>query len=462
MKKIDIIFSVVLVPLDYLLLIAAGTIAYWARYQNFVTQVRPVFFDVQFDVYFNLLTWAALLGVIVFAWSGLYNMKTALRLGSEFKKVFLAVSTTLLIIIITIFLKRELFSSRFIILLAWILSVLVIFLGRVLLYRIKAALFKRGIGSYHLVIIGSGQASEIISEYYTKRQNLGRLIIARFDNFLGFENDIVKLHQERGIDEIIQTDTDDERKNIQPLIDFCNDSHIDFRYLAGLYQSQLINFYIDNIASYPIISVKRTPLDGWGRVVKRFFDEIFSVLFLLILSPVFLIIAICIKFDSKGPIILRLKRVGQHGQDFYVLKFRSMIDGADKMKDEILKYNERNDGPLFKMKNDPRITKVGKFLRRSSLDELPQLINVIKGQMSLVGPRPHEPREVSQYNREYKKLLTIKPGLTGAAQVSGRSQLKFNEEASLDIYYIENWSLALDLIIIIKTPLAVLNYKAVY
>ncbi len=140
-------------------------------------------------------------------------------------------------------------------------------------------------------------------------------------------------------------------------------------------------------------------------------------------------------------------------------KFRSMVNDAHAMKKNILQYNERKDGPLFKMKNDPRVTKLGRYLRHLSIDELPQFFNVFLGQMSLVGPRPHEPEEVSQYQRGYKKLLTIKPGITGLAQVSGRSDLLFSEEAKLDIFYIENWSLLLDLVIFLKTPWIILKKK---
>jgi lipopolysaccharide/colanic/teichoic acid biosynthesis glycosyltransferase len=152
--------------------------------------------------------------------------------------------------------------------------------------------------------------------------------------------------------------------------------------------------------------------------------------------------------------MVQLKRVGQKGKIFKMYKFRSMVKDAHLMKSEIKNLNERPDGPLFKMKNDPRVTTFGKFLRRTSLDELPQLFNVLAGEMSLVGPRPHEPEEVSEYQRGYRKLLTIKPGITGMAQVSGRSSLLFSEEAKLDIFYIENWSILLDLIILLKTPKA--------
>jgi lipopolysaccharide/colanic/teichoic acid biosynthesis glycosyltransferase len=157
--------------------------------------------------------------------------------------------------------------------------------------------------------------------------------------------------------------------------------------------------------------------------------------------------------------IVRLLRIGDNGEKFKMYKFRSMVKDAHKMKQDLTDFNERADGPLFKMHDDPRITKFGKFIRKYSLDELPQLINVIRGQMSLVGPRPHEPQEVEKYEVKDKKLLAIKPGITGMAQVSGRSDLDWQQEVRLDTYYVENWSLGLDIQIILKTPRAVLGKR---
>jgi lipopolysaccharide/colanic/teichoic acid biosynthesis glycosyltransferase len=171
---------------------------------------------------------------------------------------------------------------------------------------------------------------------------------------------------------------------------------------------------------------------------------------------VFVVIAICIKMDTPGPVFFIQKRVGYRGQEFWLFKFRSMYKDADKMKQQLLAHSERK-GPLFKMKNDPRITRVGKFLRRTSLDELPQLFNVLIGNMSLVGPRPHLPSEVAEYQKHHRLLFTIKPGITGMAQVNGRSGLDFEDEVRFDLSYIQNWSLFLDIYIILKTIVVVLR-----
>ncbi|MHB9019600.1 MAG: sugar transferase [Minisyncoccota bacterium] len=184
--------------------------------------------------------------------------------------------------------------------------------------------------------------------------------------------------------------------------------------------------------------------------MKRIIDIVGSLIGLIILLPFFPFIALAIKLDSNGPVLIKLDRVSE-GKIVKVYKFRSMVLGAEKQKKGLLNLNERNDGPFFKIKNDPRITKVGKFLRKFRLDEFPQLINVLKGELSLVGPRPHEPEELFAYPREYRELLTAKTGLTGLSQVNGASSLKFLKELELDNYYLQNQSLWLDIKILFKT-----------
>jgi lipopolysaccharide/colanic/teichoic acid biosynthesis glycosyltransferase len=213
----------------------------------------------------------------------------------------------------------------------------------------------------------------------------------------------------------------------------------------------------------PVVEVKKTRLDGWGKIYKRIFDTSGSIILIILTAPVMLITAIVIKLDSAGPMFFKYQRIGQQGKPFTYFKFRSMIKDAHKFRfdNEFLakQQNLRAGSPMIKFKNDPRITRVGRILRRFSIDELPELFLVFIGKMSLVGPRPHEIEEVGNYQRHHKKLLTIKPGITGLAQVSGRSDLDFEQEVKLDTFYIENWSLGLDMQIIFKTPLAVIKRR---
>lgn len=199
-------------------------------------------------------------------------------------------------------------------------------------------------------------------------------------------------------------------------------------------------------------------LIGRSRIVKRLIDVVGGLAGLVLLAPVFVLVAIAIKLDSTGPVVFRQRRVGLNGREFDMYKFRSMYVDAEARKADLMAYNEILDGPIFKMKNDPRVTRVGRYLRRMSLDEFPQLVNVLLGHMSLVGPRPPLPSEVLRYDRDTWRRLSVIPGATGLWQVSGRSDItSFNKMLALDVRYIDNWSLSLDLRILIKTVRVILK-----
>lgn len=196
--------------------------------------------------------------------------------------------------------------------------------------------------------------------------------------------------------------------------------------------------------------------------LKRALDILLSLIFLIIFSPVFIITALAIVMENPGPIFYSQTRIGKDGKPFDFYKFRSMVVDADKVKDELIRQNESKDGVIFKMKKDPRITKVGRIIRRFSIDELPQLLNVLKGDMSLVGPRPPIPREVNEYSLEDRKRLHIKPGITCIWQVSGRSDIPFTEQVQLDKQYISSQNFWKDLLILLKTIPAVITGKGAY
>ncbi len=215
------------------------------------------------------------------------------------------------------------------------------------------------------------------------------------------------------------------------------------------------------VAGLPLIHVEPPDLNGRAKIVKGMADWIIAVVGLLLISPVLLFIAACIKIDSRGPVFFRQRRVGQDGEEFRVFKFRTMYIDAEERLAELRHLNE-GDGLLFKMRNDPRVTSVGRFLRRYSLDELPQLLNVLTGEMSLVGPRPPLPSEVALYDGDVARRLLVKPGITGLWQVSGRSDLSWEDGIRLDLYYVENWSLTTDLLIMWKTLGAVMRARGAY
>ncbi len=218
--------------------------------------------------------------------------------------------------------------------------------------------------------------------------------------------------------------------------------------------------HVDPVDGFPLLRLTRPTFTGVPWLVKHAVDRLGSALLLLMAAPLFVILAIGVKLDG-GPVFFRQIRVGRHGREFSMLKFRSMVVDAEKRAAELAALNE-GAGPLFKMKRDPRVTRFGAFLRRYSLDELPQLINVLTGGMSLVGPRPPLPKEVAVYGRDAQRRLLVRPGLTGLWQISGRSDLSWEQSIRLDLRYVENWNLALDALILWKTFGAVVNSRGAY
>jgi len=445
--------------LDYLVLLLAGTLAYFLRFESFVTEIRPVVFEMTYRSFFEILSLVALLWLVVFALNGLYSIQRR-SLGGYFAKIFVASSAATLIIVVAFFFNFQLFSSRLIILSGWLLGIILVSLERLIVYYIKKVFYKKGLGARQVVVIGGSKNTSDIIKEFIDNPSYGFRIIKTFSGFSQeVKNILSDLVKHRLLDDVILADPSLSLAEKNDLVNFCLDNQLNYKYTASLLETKLINFDISTVAGVPLIEVRQTSLDGWGRIIKRIFDMVFAGLLLVILFPILLMIGLLVLLTSSGSMIVRLTRVGNSGQSFIIYKFRSMVKNADQLKAKLQTQNQRSDGPLFKMANDPRVTPFGRFIRKWSLDELPQLVNVLAGQMSLVGPRPHEPSEVEQYQTRQKKLLAIKPGLTGMAQVSGRSDLLWEEEVRLDTYYVENWSLALDIQILLKTPKAVFGRR---
>jgi exopolysaccharide biosynthesis polyprenyl glycosylphosphotransferase len=219
---------------------------------------------------------------------------------------------------------------------------------------------------------------------------------------------------------------------------------------SGLRDIDIVRFRAQDIGGHTLVYVEPTMRDGWRAVAKRIFDVTLSIVALVLASPILLVAAIAIKLDSKGTVLFDQERVGRDGKSFRMIKLRTMVADADARKAELADQNEA-DGPMFKMANDPRITKVGAILRKLSIDEIPQFINVLRGEMSIVGPRPALSAEVEQWTEDVHERLRVLPGITGMWQVSGRSDTTFDEYKRLDLYYVDNWSLAHDLRIMART-----------
>ncbi|MFZ2970136.1 MAG: sugar transferase [Minisyncoccia bacterium] len=457
MKRSELLFNALLIPVDFLMIVIAGVFAYSLRFSPRLAYLRPIVFDLPFSRYMEIIFAVAPIFLFIFALLGLYSERSVRKFWREAFQIVVGVSAGFMILIFLTFMQREMFSSRFIFFAGWFFAITAVIVGRVVVKLLQGWLARKfKLGFHRLVLIGGNGVSKTIQKEVKTNNVLGYEIVRKFKDYNLGELELV--FRDPGIDEIILCSSNLEKCKVQELLDFCQEKNIDFKFVPDMFQAQAALFEMQTISDVTLIEVKRTPLDGWGKIIKRMADIIISSLVLVALSPIFLLISIIVKLDSEGPVFARLERVAQ-GRRFKLYKFRSMIKNAHNLKydekgnlnPEFAQYNQREGGPLFKMKNDPRVTRVGKILRRTRIDEFPQLINVLKGEMSLVGPRPHEPEEVARYKKGHKKLLMIKPGITGMAQVSGSSDLDFEREAKLDIYYIENWSLFLDLIILTKT-----------
>jgi exopolysaccharide biosynthesis polyprenyl glycosylphosphotransferase len=261
--------------------------------------------------------------------------------------------------------------------------------------------------------------------------------------------------------QIVLTSKSWDEKTLLDLYDWCESNGIDIKYIPDIAQLCWGEVQMDSSLGMPIYQLKPVSLTGFNFYFKRVFDITVATLLLSFSWPVLLIVALWIIIDSKGHYFYRHKRVGYRGAQFQFYKFRTMVSNADDLLEKLKAKSDRK-GPVFKLSNDPRVTKIGKFLRRYSIDEIPQLLNVLKGDMSLVGPRPQVLWEAAAYDDWAKRRLRVPPGITGLWQVSGRASLSYEEMIELDIYYIENWSIGLDLKILFSTIFAVIGKDGAY
>lgn len=449
MKKSDLIFGFLKLPIDFGMLVAAGFAAFALRVSPTIASTWPVLFSLP-PLYFATLVIAlSAFFTVVFALAGLYALERKRGMLKEILSVAVAVSAGFMFVILLMFLRREWFDSRFIMLAAWGFGIVFVSLGRVLLhFARKFVLSKFGIGVERVLLVGAPERNAFIRSAVLKNPYAGLAVVG--ENISVDVDDCKHAFLKHRPTHLILSDPSFSREAVHKLSDFCEEHHVQFSFVPDTFGALTARMDVDTLNGLPLVEVKRTSLDGWGKIVKRAFDIVGSLTGLVVFSPLLLIVALFVSAESKGPIFVRLTRV-HRSKEFTLYKFRSMVPDAAQYKPFLAQWNERGDGPLFKMRNDPRVTRVGKVIRKSRLDELPQLLNVLRGEMSLVGPRPHEPEEVLRYAQHHKKVFAVKSGITGLAQVSGADTLPFEEEVKLDRYYLENWSLRRDIVILVKT-----------
>lgn len=456
-KKPDIILRLLRIPLDFLSVGSAFLLAYHWRSRvdwiPFVQLHEPNLMPFEDFVLFALQ--AAFLVVLLFSWDRMYSLKSLSRLKKEFRKIVTNTGAAYTIIILYFFVVGITFFSRFILGTSFVIALFLMVFHRFILRVLQKFLWRRGIGRRRVLFAGHGRVLEELANIW--EEDAAFDIFGRLDHhkrsvpsgmlrIVGTYDDLNLIVQKFKIDEIVQVGDINESAE---LVEYCQLNHVEYRFVPNMLEVQRTNTEIDFVRDIPLITLRSSAIDGWGRVVKRTVDIIGSLIALVLFSPLMIMAAFGILCQDGGPVIYKSRRVSRN-KKFWMYKFRTMVKDADKMKEKLQDQNRRN-GPLFKIADDPRITWFGKFLRKTTLDELPQLWNVLRGDLSLVGPRAHLPDEIAQYEKHHRRVLAVKAGVTGLPQVSGRSRLDFEQEVKLDVYYIENWSLWLDFKIILRT-----------
>jgi exopolysaccharide biosynthesis polyprenyl glycosylphosphotransferase len=327
-------------------------------------------------------------------------------------------------------------------------------------------------GRRNILIVGSGDKAKEMGQLVASYSDWGLRILGYIVRnsedrispgvtVLGTIADIPQIVEENVVDEIIFVgNKPSDLDSLDEILPICKEQGIRTRVAIDLFPAKVSNVSMEFLENVPILTFSTTPDHAFALFVKRVLDVVLAAILLVMLCPFMLLIGILIKLTSKGPVIYRQIRCGLYGRRFVLYKFRSMKEGAEDILWEIRHLNEM-DGPVFKMRNDPRVTALGRFLRKSSIDELPQFWNVFKGDMSLVGPRAPLPEEVKEYSRWQRRRLSVKPGITCLWQVSGRNEIDFHEWMKLDLDYIDNWSLYLDIKILLRTfPVVILGKGA--
>jgi len=460
------LYSIALIIGDFLTLLAAFAFAYIVRVQF---DSRPLVAHIHGVDFVQTSLILIPFWIVGFASLGLYSSKVYARRLAEIGRLFIGNIIGILIVLGYAFVVNEpVFPARLVAVYAFGGSFIALVIAREIIRQVRTLLFRYGRGVSRVLIIGATEAVADIATQLDDTRHSGyhiaaiagpkRIVPGLFEgrHFSRVEDALTHLKQMH-ITTIVQTDLYDSSERNQLIMSAAQSHHIDYNFIPGEPEFYSGKNTIDVFLGYPVIAVHQTPLVGWGEVVKRIFDLIVVTILLVILSPLYALLFVLQKIFNPGPAFYINQRLTRHAKPFGLYKFRTMsAQFGDKDAAEDFRSMGREDLALEyeknrKVANDPRITKFGRFLRATSLDELPQLFNVFRGELSLVGPRPILPQELYLYKGRGALLHSVKSGVTGLWQVSGRSNLAFEKRVELELYYAQNWSFWLDVKILLKT-----------
>lgn len=468
------LFVCALLVNDFVAVGAGFLVAYWIRFDLhlpiFRVNVVP-----EYPFYRTLSLILMLIWLIIFAGNGLYQRQNLLGGFQEYSRVFRATSTGLLLVIVAGFVDPGFILARGWLFLAWILVFLFVSGGRFMLRRVVYALRRHGYFLSPTLIVGANGEGLSLAAQLSRWQTSGLHVVGFVDDgpvpedsvssgfqTLGATGQLDQLIGQHNVEELILATSALTRQQIVDIFSrYGMREDLNVRLSSGLFEIITTGLEVKEMAYVPLVRVNKVRLTGADHILKLILDYSIALPGLIAIAPFLLVIAIVIKLDSPGPILYRRRVMGINGKQFDAYKFRTMRVNGDEIlarHPELQEELRRN----HKLKNDPRITRVGHFLRKYSLDELPQLLNVLKREMSLVGPRMIAPEEMEMYEQWGMNLLTVPPGITGLWQVSGRSDIAYGERVQLDMQYIRNWSIWLDLQILTQTPMAVIRARGAY
>lgn len=431
-----------------------------------------------FEPYVTILLAAPFVRLFMYNLFGVYEERVLNRpTARNLVNIAKAVSAGTVVLIVISFTYRGMTDfpqfgySRMVFAIDWVLSLVLVGAAHSALAGLRHEMLRRGIGYRRVAVQGVGEpACALMTEmdsypdrtyrivgYIADELTSGAPVVraARF-KYLGTPAKILDIINQHRIDEVVVTNAASLGMDLMDFVEECHKRDVVVKLSLDFYGILMQGRRLEDMAGQPVVQVNEIAIKGTAKYLKRIEDIVVSSVMLLITAPLWLVLAFLIKQESPGPVLFHQRRVGKHGRTFTMHKFRSMYEGAEAELERIEALNEA-EGLIFKVRNDPRVTRIGKFLRRSCMDELPQFFNVLKGEMSIVGPRPPLPEETRKYSDHHMRRLTTTPGITGMWQVNRGHRYSFDEVLAWDTYYIENWSLWLDVKIMIKTGWVILT-----